>query len=1773
MAVIQGDGAGNDLAGTSGNDTILGHGGDDRITDARGDDSIDGGAGNDVIALDRSNEGLVEATTEWVTLAGGDGDDRISFDIDWQRFTTREQVLLASLSVNLGAGNDRFFLDTNHAAAWVQLGEGRDRVELGEFHLDDPVVHGLQVITIADFAPGDVLDLGGMLIGSGWNRSDNPFASGHLRLLQQGADTVVAVDHDGVDGDDQRIEVFRLVGVDAGALTAANFAGFDPGRTAIAPQAATGGDAGDVMDGGAGNDTLAGLGGADELRGGFGDDRLDGGGGNDTLAGGYGNDSLAGGADHDVLEDLHGGDDTLDGGDGDDRITVRHRHFTDTEDDVRIDAGAGADQVVFAIGAGTLEASLGDGDDRITLESFATGGATLTLGSGSDLVVLDAALAIQAQGAIVITDFATGDAGDRLAWVDFALSWAGASDEASNPFAAGVAELHQDGADTRLVLQRWGTTTTLVLFKDTDGASFTDANFGTDIDARPAAPVPETQVGTPADDLLADRDGTATLAAGSGDDTIDVFVAGHAPVGSVDAGEGHDLLRVIYSGNGAPYRASLGAGDDRVRVEAVAGPLELTLGAGRDTIELPQWFRTINSSFITVSDFAAGDAGDRIDFGGFLDTELSAYWGPDKNPFALGYVELRQAGSDAELWVEGSRVLRLVGTTVDALTASNFGGYDPHVPANAPQVIAGDRSIAAGATDAAVDTAPDGIDHRPHFVYNSPDAGFVNHGTVSSVKTEAWGRLTGMLVDHSGAGSAFVNAAGARFTVENRAPAGDPVLAASDRTYGIYGSQFSLDFRNDGEFSVAAGGGSGWGLVTGYDAFWHHASVNNGSFTVTAGAVAWGVSMGFGGAFTNNGTFTVSGGELAYGVFSDQYSGQSIVNNGTMTVTTSGASPWASIAILLPENTAPAGGAYHHRNTGTITADFAYYIYETNEHLPGFVDVLHNSGTIMGAIALAGGDDIVLNAGHIGGRTFLGAGDDVYDGTGGTHDNSIEGEFGNDRFIGGAGDESFFGDGGGDHIQGGGGDDYVDGGSGSDVLDGGEGYDLLSYFDSLMPVRIDMAAGVADTALERDWFARFEQAIGSRGADTILGSAGEDALLGWVGNDSIEGRDGDDVLLGGAGSDTLHGGAGSDRFLFERGDGLDEIADFEAADAIEVYGYEAHESLLQVGSDVRIGLSAGDAILVRNASVDAVAAALQFIATPLDIGVPGYELEPLRADAHLVIGAGVEHALGDTFSLTSLDPLPPDTAVFLYRGVGLWNAGTVAIVTTNGDFPTKGVSVAPSADGQQVVNRASGTISVTAAEGNAVGVDFVDRVWNEGTIRVKAADGNAVGVGNLTPDQSVFVNSGSIFVEAALGARGVQQHGFTTSGFSAYANSGTVDVHGSWASRGFDLRYASLALSTFTNSGSIEATDATAEMDSVGLWIELAGTGSVWNSGTITSDFAIRTWSITSGGNPHQQYWGLDVHNSGTLAGLVYLSGWDDVVINTGSITGTVFLAGGNDLYDGRAGTLAAALEGYDGHDTLLAGNGADTIAGGFGHDVLSGGGGDDLLTGGAGRDSFRFAIGDGHDVIEDFEGGVQHDVLDISGYTAFESLAQQGDDVRIAFSAGDSVLLRGMRVEDVHAAMLRFGTSAIPASAIPDVPVAAAAPTEPTFSPAPFFVIAGTVGADTLAGTIAPDDVRGLAGDDLIQASAGNDRLDGGTHERGDTLAFAAASTGVQVNLATDAVLNDGLGGVDTISGFENVHGGSFDDWLVGDAGDNVLQGAAGNDTLDGAGGRNTLS
>ncbi|MFK8332984.1 beta strand repeat-containing protein [Pseudomonas sp. BJa5] len=573
---------GNDLLdGGSGFDQILGGQGNDTLlagNDAdgsslygeEGNDILIGSAGDDYLNGDIGNDALI----------GGDGNDFLS-DVD---ISNSDQA--SNNSLDAGAGDDFIAVRQSNpnSVTTVDGGSGRD-----VYYVQDSIGQ----LLVSDFvagANGDILNIDGLLYLTSNYVGGNPFdpALGILRLVQQGADTLLQWDRDGAGAVTNNWQtIMTLQNTSAATLTIDNFAtpvppdgsplGFKLNGTPNGDNL-TGSLVVDALYGLAGNDVLHGFGGNDLLDGGSGFDQLYGGQGNDTLLagndaegsiliGGEGNDILTGSAGADTLVDEMG-DDTLIGGDGDDYLQD-HDYFVD---------------IIGPVSHNSLDAGAGN-DTILVQQSNAQSVTTVVGGSGRDTYQLQG----YSFGQLQVSDFAAGANGDILD-IDQLLRWNG-NYSGGNPFdpALGFLRLVQQGADTLLqwdldgaagtVTNNWRTVITL---QNTNAATLTLDNF------TPAtSPVgggsftlmvqggagDDALTGTASSDRLLGLGGNDTLLGLGGNDEL----TGGAGNDQLDGGAGNDSAH--YSAGMNQYTVTFDP-HGYLAVEAGAGSGE----AGRDQI-------------------------------------------------------------------------------------------------------------------------------------------------------------------------------------------------------------------------------------------------------------------------------------------------------------------------------------------------------------------------------------------------------------------------------------------------------------------------------------------------------------------------------------------------------------------------------------------------------------------------------------------------------------------------------------------------------------------------------------------------------------------------------------------------------------------------------------------------------------------------------------------------------------------------------------------------------------------------------------------------------------------------------------------------------------------------------------------------------------------------------------------------------------------------------------------------------------------------------------
>ncbi len=93
------------------------------------------------------------------------------------------------------------------------------------------------------------------------------------------------------------------------------------------------------------------------------------------------------------------------------------------------------------------------------------------------------------------------------------------------------------------------------------------------------------------------------------------------------------------------------------------------------------------------------------------------------------------------------------------------------------------------------------------------------------------------------------------------------------------------------------------------------------------------------------------------------------------------------------------------------------------------------------------------------------------------------------------------------------------------------------------------------------------------------------------------------------------------------------------------------------------------------------------------------------------------------------------------------------------------------------------------------------------------------------------------------------------------------------------------------------------------------------------------------------------------------------------------------------------------------ASSGDDVITGSYQSEAITGGAGNDTLSGVSGSDTFVFAVGDGVDVVTDYDAA--NDALEFIGINFSDlTITQTGSDVLIEYGTGDQVLVTGAGID-----------------------------------------------------------------------------------------------------------------------------------------------------------------
>lgn len=584
--------------------------------------------------------------------------------------------------------------------------------------------------------------------------------------------------------------------------------------------------------------------------------------------------------------------------------------------------------------------------------------------------------------------------------------------------------------------------------------------------------------------------------------------------------------------------------------------------------------------------------------------------------------------------------------------------------------------------------------------------------------------------------------------------------------------------------------------------------------------------------------------------------------------------------------------------------------------------------------------------------------------------------------------------------------------------------------DRVLGADIDLGA---EEAPQIDGTAGDDSVTGTDGNDVINGLDGEDLIRGGLGNDSIDGGADPDALNGGPGNDTIEGGPGDDLILGE--DGSDVIYGGPDDDLIlpgpgpdSVFGGGGTDTVSYITSGaVTVDLAtpannAGDAAGSTFDSVENLVGSASASNT-LTGDTGNNELTGGASDDLLAGGAGNDTLTGnggldsliggagnDTIFVDSADDVVVELANEgwdrMFSSVSIVAPDHVEGLNLQGTGDLSGTAATT---GTWVIGTA-GSNTVTGQQGN----DRLDGA--AGTDTLDGALGNDVLEGGA--DADIFVLSEGLDLILDF-EDGIDLIDLTGAGIRF------SDLTAVQAGANVQLGHAD-GLLTINNILLADLSDADFLQPAASAPPVITGTAGNDNltqpSGPLeiqglAGDDLLRVFTGSAtlvGGADDDTYY---VYDPNTMIIEVANEGYDRVYTRVDLVLSDNLEFGasnGTGDIDITGNALANQLVGNgDGNDLSgLAGN--DRLNGRAGADTLDGGEGNDILEGGADADRFVFEIGDGTDVIRDFEIGT--DLIDYS------NAGLTFGDLMIVDNGGDALILQGtdvIRVENIAAAQL----------------------------------------------------------------------------------------------------------------------------------------------------------
>ncbi len=782
------------------------------------------------------------------------------------------------------------------------------------------------------------------------------------------------------------------------------------------------------------------------------------------------------------------------------------------------------------------------------------------------------------------------------------------------------------------------------------------------------------------------------------------------------------------------------------------------------------------------------------------------------------------------------------------------------------------------------------------------------------------------------------------------------------------------------------------------------------------------------------------------------------------------------------------------------------------------------------------------------------------------------------------------------------GTDFNDVFSGSDEdnrFEGGSGSDTVSYLEvGVSGVVVDLGAnGLGDGVATDD-------GGGSGGQDVLIGI---ESVIGSDGDDTITGDGGNNIIQGALGSDALDGAGGTgDVLSFVELSGGFVTLDLVASTAVfsgdaSTDNFSNFEQYVLTSQDDVVFNSAGDDVI--DASFGTGDTINYSLSSGVYVNLTTDSADAYGGGAGIAVGTDLiqnfEHVIGSDHD----DVLAGNSADNNLQG-GNGNDTLLGIAgndTLDGgagintaSYASASAGVTASLDGGSATVDGDGGVDTFINIQNLIGSNFVDDLTGDANANtIDGGDGEDFlyglagddhligGVGN----DDLYGGAGDDIIDGSIGYYDVAYYSSAGIAITVDLADPAADIQVSDDGQGgadtlinieaisasiYDDHFImdDVAIQIFGGNGSLDFADYSG-MTGQDLTVRLDDTAfQIFDMSGSTQRFHSVERLVTADGNDTVYSSNDNEENISTGAGndYVYGSSLDDTIdLGSGNNTidysdvgvavnsvvldangdGTIDRSGHTDTVFGVQNIIAS-----QGDSTIVGSSAANTIYGHIGDDQLSGGLGDDFIYGGsAGVDQVYYASR------ADVTGGISFDMTVANG--AADAFGNIGYYAVTLNGAGETDYLKSIgRI---------FGTNF-------NDTMTGGADGDRLYGEDGDDTLNGGGGSDYLVGGDGVDDINGGDGNDTLIGGAGIDSFDGGSGT--DDINYSSAASGVNVNLGTNTVSDDGDGASDTIVAgtIEDVIGSNANDIIVGDSAVNDLDGGAGNDTLAGAAGDDNI-